>query len=210
MEGQSPGVAVQAAAEHTSTSSPSNRKARLLRPDVGVVAWVAVRIAAGARRGLLDRDGVGARIPDHQTRSGRRVLERVEPPAGFDLPAPPVGGDGAVDRHAHRACRDHRRQLADLPVAERDVHQHRLRRRAGQWIGDDVADVPGPLGAVPHHLDDRQQQLAVERARVRRDEDRLVGRRSRRTGGAASSSSCRPRRAPHARNPARCRRAPGP
>ena len=55
-----------------------------------------------------------------------RVLQRVEAPARRDLVAAAVGGDRTMDRDAERPGLDERGQLGHLPVAERDVDEHRL------------------------------------------------------------------------------------
>ena len=145
-------------ASHTSISSPSNRKAAFWTRTLASLrgspcgSWPSL--------GAICSNGIGSAPESQITRpeSADGVLERVDAPAGLDLAAATVGGDRSMDRYAHRAGGDHRRQLRHLVVAERDVHQHRLLRRVGQRIVDDVVDVAGPLGAVPHHLDHRQQQ----------------------------------------------------
>ena len=59
-----------------------------------------------------------------------------------------------------------RRPVADLVIAECDVHQHRVGWCVGQRVRRHVLRVPVSLAAVPEHLHQRQQDLAVGLGRV--------------------------------------------
>ena len=63
----------------------------------------------------------------------------------------------------------------DLPVADRDVQQRAVGRRAGGRVGGDVVRPAVALAAVPQHVDQPEDQRALGLARVGRVEDRAVG-----------------------------------
>src|SRR5436305_49942 len=79
-----------------------------------------------------------------------------------------------MDRQTEGARLDLGCDVGDLVVAERLVEEDLVRGRAGQRIARDVMRVAVRVGAVPQHLDEREEQWALELLRVRRIEERRV------------------------------------
>ena len=97
---------------------------------------------------------------------GYVVVSRPQP--GVDLAAATVGGDRPMDGDADRAGGHHRGELGDLPVTERDVEQHRLGLRVLVGVRGEVLHVAAALATVPQHLQQIEDQHAVEVVRVGR------------------------------------------